>query len=273
MMHHFLDGFSLGTLFLITLAGMLIFMEFGYRLGARPSPGKVKQQTSQVRGIMGAMLGLTAFMLAFTFASAERHHQARIDLMVAEAGLLSDAFLQAAFLEAPQRTTARRTLHQYTQGRIDIVDAGRHHQVEKVAQLIGVAQALQMDLWQVAVDAERNHPDRSEKYTLLTGQVQGIINMHAARLQAVLLNRVSWIIWLTLFLTGFMGMLVMGYQAGLTGHRSLWATATLALAFSAVMMLIVDLDRPMMNLFHIDNHVMIDLERRMGELLESPGAS
>jgi hypothetical protein len=53
-----------------------------------------------------------------------------------------------------------------------------------------------------------------------------------------------------------MSMVVVGYQAGLTEKRSPVATFSLALAFSAVMMLIMDLDRPLQSLFALDVAVM-----------------
>ena len=68
-------------------------------------------------------------------------------------------------------------------------------------------------------------------------------------------------------------MVVMGYQAGLTGTRSSLATWTLAITFSAVMMLITDLDRPNMTLFHLDQGLMMELENRMEEQISGiPGA-
>ena len=122
MIQQFMDGFSLGGLFLLTLALMLGFVEAGFRLGSRQQDKAAKQQASQVRGVMGAMLGLTAFMLAFTFASAQGHHEQRIVNMVAEAGLLSDAFMQTEFLDEPARTEARGLLHQYVTGRLQIIE-------------------------------------------------------------------------------------------------------------------------------------------------------
>ena len=43
-----------------------------------------------------------------------------------------------------------------------------------------------------------------------------------------------------------LSMIIMGYQAGLTDRRSPLATLTLAVAFSSVIVLIADLDRPVM---------------------------
>ena len=62
-----------------------------------------------------------------------------------------------------------------------------------------------------------------------------------------------------------LSMIVMGYQAGLTGTRSRLATWTLAITFSAVMALVTDLDRPNMSLFSLNQQLMKELEKRMVE--------
>jgi len=62
-----------------------------------------------------------------------------------------------------------------------------------------------------------------------------------------------------------LSMVVMGYQAGLTGSRSNLATWTLAITFSAVMTLITDLDRPNMALSQMNQDLMVELENRMEE--------
>lgn len=46
---------------------------------------------------------------------------------------------------------------------------------------------------------------------------------------------------------------------------------TLAIAFSAVLMLITDLDRPLMRFFEIDNAVVVRLVERMDRVLEPDG--
>jgi hypothetical protein len=78
---------------------------------------------------------------------------------------------------------------------------------------------------------------------------------------------------MTLFGMALLSMVVMGYQAGLTGTRSSLATWTLAVTFSAVMVLITDLDRPNMSLFQLDQGLMVELEGRMEEQTSGvPGA-
>jgi hypothetical protein len=60
-----------------------------------------------------------------------------------------------------------------------------------------------------------------------------------------------------------LSMIIMGYQAGLTDRRSPLATVTLAVAFSAVIILITDLDRPLMSFFEVNKQLLIDLNEYM----------
>jgi len=60
-----------------------------------------------------------------------------------------------------------------------------------------------------------------------------------------------------------LSMMIMGYQAGLTGTHSRLATWVLAITFSAVMMLVTDLDRPRVSLFKMDQRLMTELQNRI----------
>ncbi len=96
-----------------------------------------------------------------------------------------------------------------------------------------------------------------------------LTNAQAKRIQAALINRIPEIIWATLFFTALLSMIVVGYQAGLTGNRSPMATLTMAIAFSSVMMLITDLDRPKMTVFDINDQMVVNLKDRMEQDLDS----
>lgn len=70
MHNHFLDTLSIEFLFFLTFLLMVLMLEVGSRFGQRKRAKVVKAQTAQVRALMGATLGLLAFMLAFTFSLA-----------------------------------------------------------------------------------------------------------------------------------------------------------------------------------------------------------
>jgi hypothetical protein len=90
-----------------------------------------------------------------------------------------------------------------------------------------------------------------------------LADIHFTRLHSAVMNRIPFTIWMTLYLMAALSMIIMGYQAGLTDRRSPVATITLAVAFSAVIILITDLDRPIMSFFDINRQLLVDLQEYM----------
>jgi hypothetical protein len=91
---------------------------------------------------------------------------------------------------------------------------------------------------------------RRHGLTLPAGSRSGI-SIGETPVAAGLVHRIPEVIWITLFFIGILGTTVIGYRAGLSGTRGLPATLALILAFSAVMILIMDLDRPGQSLFQV----------------------
>ena len=89
--------------------------------------------------------------------------------------------------------------------------------------------------------------------------VLALTDIHYTRVHSAIMNRIPFTIWMTLYLMAALSMIIMGYQAGLTGRRSPVATVTLAIAFSAVIILITDLDRPVMSFFEINKQLLVEL--------------
>jgi len=263
---HFLDQFPLAGLLVAIILVLVVFIEVGFRFGVAHRPQSVKTQTAQVRAIMGAILGLLAFMLAFTFSTAQRHYETRVQNMVEEARIAGTAFLQADLLDEGVKIRVKALLHQYISDRLELQRLIKQNRIPEVIALISKAEDMQRKLWSLSVGMEfesRNAVDpkaRSDGFMLA---VVGLIDIHNLRLHAALMNRIPVMVWLILFFTAIMSMLVMGYQAGLTGKRTPIATVSLAVVFSAVMILITDLDRPLMSMFEINNQVMINLQSKM----------
>lgn len=263
---HFLDQFPLAGLLVAIILVLVVFIEVGFRFGVAHRPQSMKTQTAQVRAIMGAILGLLAFMLAFTFSTAQRHYETRVQNMVEEARIAGTAFLQADLLDEGVKIRVKALLHQYISDRLELQRLIKQNRKPEMIALISKAEDMQRKLWSLSVGMEfesRNAVDpkaRSDGFMLA---VVGLIDIHNLRLHAALMNRIPVMVWLILFFTAIMSMLVMGYQAGLTGKRTPIATVSLAVVFSAVMILITDLDRPLMSLFEINNQVMINLQSKM----------
>ncbi len=259
MNSHFFDQLPIAWLFLLTVVLMILMLESGYRFGVFAEAKSAKAQVAQVRALMGATLGLLAFMLAFTFSSAQSHFEARMQLQIDEAVLAKTAFMQADLAEEPLRTDARKLLLEFVDGRVQFMSAVKVSPVDDAFAIFRRADQIHLELWSLGKNdrpATDDAADGSAVPAEFMPSVLGLMDAQTFRVQAALVNRIPVIIWLNLYFTAVMSMLVVGYQAGLTSRRSPIATYSLALAFAAVMMLITDLDRPLQSFFAVDVAVM-----------------
>jgi hypothetical protein len=266
LISHFFDLIPIWFLLIGTVLLMVLFIEFGFRLGSKAQATAKKGQTSQVRAIMGAGLGLLAFMLAFTFSTAQSHFEARVQNLAEEARIARNAFMQAEMMKEPERTQAKQLLRDYIELR-SVGKLGDEKSVEQdLAESLRVSEQIQKGLWLLAVQADgrkSKNQTATMRNSMLMASVLALTDIHYTRLHSAVMNRIPLTIWMTLYLMAILAMIIMGYQAGLTGKRSPVATITLALAFSAVIILISDLDRPVMSFFEINNQLLLDLNEHM----------
>ena len=258
----FLDHLPLVAVFAISAISQLVCIELGYRYGESKQDKGLKAQLAQVRAIMGASLGLLAFMLAFTFSSAQQHFEERTRAYVMEISAIDSAYRGADLIAGDDRAQAKELLRRFAQLRVRTSAAARSNDVDTVLQLVRESERIHNRLWELA-EASMEGAGNGVDTGIFAQSVLAMINAHDARLQATLFNRISPVIWVTLLVLALLAMVVTGYQAGLTGTRSRPATWTLAITFAAVMTLITDLDRPRMTLFSLNQQLMIQLENRM----------
>ncbi len=253
----------LGVMLLFVLS-MVAFIEIGFRVGIRHQRNPHKAQMAQVRAIMGASLGLLAFMLAFSFSMAQQHFEQRTHAYMLEISAIDSAYRGADLLDGDTSVIAKDTLRRFATLRLKTSEAAAAADIEAVFKMVRESVHMHDQLWSLA-EAAMSDGGEGADTGIFAQSVLAMIDAHDARVQASLFNRISPVIWITLFLMALLSMIVMGYQAGLTGTRSSLATWTLAITFSAVMALVTDLDRPNMSLFRMNQQLMVELENRMVE--------
>lgn len=263
---HFFDLVPIWLSLIGTILVMVLFIEYGFRLGKHAQATSKKAQTSQVRAIMGAALGLLAFMLAFTFATAQSHFEARVQNLAEEARIARNAFLQADLMTEPRRSQAKHLLNDYIKLRSENLKLIGPDSEEWIAELLRVSEQIQHQLWLLASNSDAQSgvgQAGARDSDQFMASILALTDIHYTRLHSAVMNRIPFTIWLTLYLMAILSMIIMGYQAGLTGRRSPVATITLAVAFSAVIILITDLDRPIMSFFEINRQLLVDLHEYM----------
>jgi hypothetical protein len=263
---HLIDLVPIWLLLIGTVLILVVFIEFGFRLGRKAQSHSKKAQTSQVRAIMGAGLGLLAFMLAFTFSTAQTHFETRVQSLAEEARIARNAYMQADLLAEPRRSEAKGLLRQYIKIRSDTRKFEGADVDATLKEFIRISEQTLQELWSLATYSDvykGSDAAEIEENDLFMSSVLALTDIHFTRVHSAIMNRIPFTIWMTLYLMAALSMIIMGYQAGLTDRRSPVATITLAVAFSAVIILITDLDRPIMSFFKINQQLLIDLSEYM----------
>lgn len=252
----FIDHLPIWALFIVTVILALVFIEIGFRLGRFRRKRSDQEQPAPVGAMVGATLGLLAFTLAFTFGMAASRHDARKQLVLDEANAVAATFLRSQLLPQPYRDEIQNLLREYVDIRLEAVA-----NPEKLAAGIARSGELHRLLWKQTVIVAEKHPNPING--LFITSLNMVIDLHAKRITASTRNRIPPTIWIALYLVAFLAMMAVGYHTGLSGSRRSIAALFQALAFSAVLMLIADLDTPQEGLLKVGQEAMADVQTMM----------
>ena len=257
-----MDTIPIWAVFVGTIIAVMIALEAGYRLGRMFHRRSEDEKESPVSAIAGAILGLAAFMLAFTFGIVSDRFFARLSLVREEANAIRTAYQRADFLPDPERSESRRLLREYVDLRLDFTQAGSIER-ERVRELLSETVPIQDRLWEVAV-ANARRDMNSDVGALYIESVNEIIELQALRMALGVQARIPLEIWLVLTSVTVLGMMALGYHSGIAGSKRSLSTLILALSFALVIAVIASLDRPT-GFVQVSQQPMIDLRRSLTE--------
>jgi hypothetical protein len=250
-----LDNIPMWGVFIAATVLVLGGMELGYRIGNWRRLSAGEEREASVGSMAGSILGLLAIMLAFTFNLAATRFDARRQAILHEANALGTTYLRTRLLPEPSRSEIAGLLRTYVDTRVKGVE---QHSIDET---IVRSEALQEEIWSRAVVAAEANP------SIMTGlfiqSLNEVIDLHAERVHAGVRSRMPVIIWLALAGVALLGMIATGYQAGLSASRRSPAAILLAIAFSGILVLIVDLDRPYGGMLRVSQAPLVDLQRSM----------
>ena len=254
--HGLLDALPLGALFVATLSLALLSFEGGFWVGRRSSQVSDPQQEKVVSRLVGGILGLLAFIVGFTFSVAASHFDARRQALHDEVNAIRTAYLRADLLQDPHRSEIRNLLREYVDVRLE----GRRS--EKIEEAITRSEELQDRLWSQTVAAKENTSNSAFIGNFIQS-LNEVFTLHSRRVSAGLEARIPDIIWLVICGITMLASASIGYHAGLTRSRRVPVAPALILAFSVVILLIADLERPLGGYLEVDQQAMIDLRNKM----------
>jgi hypothetical protein len=257
MKHSVFDAIPLWLVFVLTVAFVLLAVEIGFRAGifhARKSEG-AREISSDA--LVGSTLGLLAFILAFTFGMATSRYDTRRQLVLDDVIAIRTADLRAQQLPEPSQNEVRALLREYVDIRLGAALAP-----EKLPRALVRSEELQRQLWSRATTLGQQSPAIPTADAFARAIIQ-MIDVHSKRVTTVLQDRIPGTIWVVLYCLTGLAMAIAGYRDGIAGRRSMVATLVVVLAFSSVILLIADLDRPQEGFFKVSQDVMRELQAHL----------
>lgn len=261
-----LDNVPLWAFFFGTVAIILGSVDGGHRFGRLVLRRSKNEKESPAATMGAALLGLVAFILAFTFSIAAGRFDNRKELVRNDANAIGTAWLRADFLQEPSRSEIKTLLREYLGVRLI---AAESRDVAKVRQAVDDSSTLQYRIWAVAAAEGKKHPD-SDVVALLVEALNSVFDIHAIRVAIAIDTRIPIGIWALLYALCVLAMMATGYQTAISGSKRSWTGAFLAVAFGLVILLIAALDRPNTPLASVTQKPLHDLAAFMDQSPDGP---
>jgi len=227
---------------LIALAMVVLLVaagEIGYRRGLfrRQSKESVR---SLMSGTGAAMLGLLGLLLGFTLAMAVSRWDERRDVIVDEANAIGTLWLRAGLLEAPLRDELRDVLREYTDARIALGGSRDDRAALRAAR--SESELLHASIWAVVESANQPGQSNAVLSSLITSANE-VIDLHELRMASIE-NYLPGALFLLLFTVAAVSVGFLAWAFGAANQGGRIAIVALALLIGAVLMLIMDINRP-----------------------------
>src|SRR5262245_40131997 len=138
---NFFNVIPIWELFLGTAAIVLLALEAGYRLGRHRSASAEHEKEASTGTMVGATLGLLAFLLAFTFNMASSRYDARRQAFLAEVTAIGTAYVRADVLPEPYRGETRDLFRRYVDLRLETLNK------QDIEEILHKSMDIQRRLW------------------------------------------------------------------------------------------------------------------------------
>ena len=206
---------------------------------------------------VAAILGLLAFILAFTFGMASSRFDARKQLVIEDANAIATAARRADLLPEPHRSESRKLLLRYVELRLEVA---RDPRTSPAA--LAETDSIENRLWTHALALARADMN-SDIGALYVEALNELMAVRVTRATVALQYRIPPLVWQGLILLTVISMAALGFHFGIAGRGSIVVNLGLGLAFGAVILLIGQLDRPMGGPLQISQKPLADLYRKL----------
>lgn len=244
--------------YLAILVAVMLTIWVGFFIGRAIRLKKRNGEKLSLGSITGAMLALLAFTLALTLSLASSRYATRNELVLEEANALNTAILRTDFLEEPLRSDSRKLLVDYINVRALISPTS-----EQISEIMANSEKIQEQLWTLANEAPSEIRNSSSFSPYVESLIQ-IHDLHTKRYNQGIQVRLPRNLWFLLYFVTGLTMLTVGYEFGMDNSESFIGSLLLAIVFSTIVFIILDLDQPgPRSLIGVSQQPMLDLKQKL----------
>ena len=252
-------GLYIGTVVLILLS-----LELGYRSTRIRLKSSGDLKPSNLGSMVGATLGLLAFILAITFGAGIQRFEARKVAMVNEVNAVGTTWLRAGMLTPDSERKVKELLHEYMDFRADTT-LGKNPQ--RLRNRLIRSEEIHHELWDIAM-RETQDTIAPPYVASFISSLNETIDLHLLRVTAGLRSAIPSVIWIVLYAIMVLCMLTIGYEAGIGGAYKSLIVVAIAFVFASVVYLIADLERPTQGLVRLDTTPLYEQAEAFREELD-----
>jgi hypothetical protein len=220
------------------LLGVILFYLAGVRIGHYRLIHSPESKADGIGSLEGALLGLLALLLSFTFGMAGSRYDARRTLIVQESNDIGTVILRADLYSDSVRAQLKQDLQKYVEKRIVYFEAVED---EAINQARIEAEKISSGLWKKVITLSKESPNvvRDNQMISALNAMIDIVNSRDASRLAIVPNTITYLLFaLTLF-----GSFIIGYSRKTKKHD--WIIVALySLMTVMTLYTILDLDRP-----------------------------
>lgn len=236
------------------IAALIVSLEIGYFVG------RTWHQPSEVTGnvTLGALLGLLGLAMAFTYGFGLTRLDENRDAITAAANAYGTAILRTDLLKDPDRSEMKAMLVAFVETRA--IPWHKELDWNLVIRYTQRARDIEKKMWPFAVRASITLDPPARGWFL--GAINDVYDTTTVARVAGR-GQLPLAILIALLSTAMAAMFVAGNSAGSEGHMNRWRTSSMILVLSLLMLLILDMDKPLQGFVKVNDYAMQDLARSL----------
>ena len=246
-------------LFILTFAFGIITSEAGARIALWREIKNPQDKSAPVGSLVGATLGLLAFMLGFTFSITAARYNERKHMVIDQARSIGTCYLRTSLIPDKQKVESRRLFGQYIDLLIGVTTS------KDIPARVAKMEDIEVEIWKQAASLKNEEMDGPLR-SLYIASVNEMLDSFAERKAVVFAFRIPGAIWLVLLLLYLLNMFLVGSEVSSHTSRRRFNVPIMTAGFSLIVVLIAAMDASTKEgHFTVNRQPLIDVHKMIHE--------